>query len=84
MKTALILLVTLLCVATMMAQDDQSCAGNVLSTMFNAAPCVIEGVEYADGERTPDPCNRCWCGNGEVYCNRMGCPRADNDRPVLS
>ncbi|KAH9502742.1 hypothetical protein Btru_069658 [Bulinus truncatus] len=40
------------------------------------APCVIDGDTYASGERTPDPCNRCWCSNGHNVCNRRGCPQA--------
>ncbi|CAG5128922.1 unnamed protein product [Candidula unifasciata] len=36
--------------------------------------CRINDRVYQHLERTPDPCNRCWCSNGVEACNRRGCP----------
>nr|KAI8729563.1 kielin/chordin-like protein [Biomphalaria glabrata] len=65
MKAVLIICIVLMCASTLRTQEVEE----------NSAPCVLDGVTYASGDLTPDPCNRCRCRNGQVVCNRRGCPQ---------
>uniref|UniRef100_A0A2C9L3Z7 VWFC domain-containing protein n=1 Tax=Biomphalaria glabrata TaxID=6526 RepID=A0A2C9L3Z7_BIOGL len=73
MKAVLIICIVLMCTSTLRTQEVEE----------NSAPCVIDGVTYASGDLTPDPCNRCKCDNGLEVCSLVECRQEDLNSCVI-
>nr|BAE32541.1 unnamed protein product [Mus musculus] len=47
--------------------------------------CILEAQVFVDGERFPhprDPCQECWCQEGQAHCQLRACPSAPCVHPL--